>query len=149
MTVLEILNLFFAGILAGLEIAAHYGFHGHSLALDDKSQIMLRQGLVRKLRWLVPAFFIPATLTAVALTVMSDDTTRVVFRLIALLAIAIWIYARVVVTVKINSASVDWNPGSPPDDWKSQINKAERFHVIGTWVTIIAFVCLLLAIGVK
>jgi hypothetical protein len=149
MTILELINLFFTGILAGLEIAAHYGFHGPTLALDDKSQIILRLGLVRKLRWLVPAFFLPATLTAIALTVISGDSEQLIFRIIALAAIAIWIYVRVVATVKINAASVDWNPDSPPKDWRNQLNKAERFHVIGTWVTIIAFLCLLLAIGVK
>jgi hypothetical protein len=141
MTILELINLFFTGILAG--------FHGPTLALDDKSQIILRLGLVRKLRWLVPAFFLPATLTAIALTVISGDSEQLIFRIIALAAIAIWIYVRVVATVKINAASVDWNPDSPPKDWRNQLNKAERFHVIGTWVTIIAFLCLLLAIGVK
>jgi hypothetical protein len=138
-------NLFFAGILAGLEIAAHYGFHGPTLALDTKPQILLRQGLVRTLRWLVPAFFVPATITAVVLVLQNDSTVALTFRLAALTAYAVWIYARVVGTVKINSASLKWNTDNPPKDWKGQIAKAERFHLLGTWVTVIAFVCMLVA----
>ena len=56
---LEFANLFFSGILAGIEIAVHYGFHAPTVALDEKPQILLRQGVVRRLRWLVPAFFLP------------------------------------------------------------------------------------------
>ena len=52
--ILEFFNLFCAGILAGIEIAVHYGFHKPTLALDEKPQIVLRQGVTRTLRWLVP-----------------------------------------------------------------------------------------------
>lgn len=34
--ILEFVNLFFAGTLAGIEISAHYGFHAPTVALDEK-----------------------------------------------------------------------------------------------------------------
>jgi hypothetical protein len=47
MQLLETVNLFFAGILTGLEVAAHYGFRGPTLALDAALNILLRQALDR------------------------------------------------------------------------------------------------------
>jgi hypothetical protein len=145
MQILEMINLFFAGILAGLEVAAHYGFRGPASTLEEKPQILLRQGLVRKLRWLVPLFFVPTILTAIALAVLCSNMTALGLRLIASAAMGVWIYIRVVGTVKINAASLEWNPDDPPDNWSEQINKAEQFHITGTWLTIIAWVCLLLS----
>lgn len=149
MHILALVNLFFSGILAGMEIAVHYGFHGPSLALDDKPQIQLRQALVRKLRWLVPGFFVPTAITAIVLVLMIENRTAFIFRIAALLAMGIWIYVRIVATVKINSSSVDWDPENPPKDWKSQIAKAERFHVVGTWVATLDFIFFLMAMGVN
>jgi hypothetical protein len=55
LTALHLLNLLFGGILAGIEIAVHYGFVVPSGLLTDRSQIRLRQSLVLRLRVLVPA----------------------------------------------------------------------------------------------
>ncbi len=53
-TVLDFVNLFFAGILAGIEIVIHYGLRAPTEVLDEQSQIQLRQALVLRLRVLVP-----------------------------------------------------------------------------------------------
>jgi len=108
------------------------------LTLDERPQILLRQGLVRKLRWLVPLFFLPATLTAIVLTALSAGSTILALSLTALATLAVWIYIRIIGTVKINSASLDWDPDHPPASWREQINKAEEFHITGTWMTVIA-----------
>ena len=56
-TALDFVNLFFAGMLAGIEFVIHYGLRGPSEILDEQSQLQLRQALVMRLRVLVPAFF--------------------------------------------------------------------------------------------
>jgi hypothetical protein len=145
MEILEMINLFFAGILTGLEVAAHYGFRQPASLLDGKSQIILRQALVRKFRWLVPLFFMPTAITVIILAVSSTNSIILILRFIALATLGIWIYIRVFGTVKINSASLAWSPDSPPDNWREQIQKAEQFHITGTWLTAIVWVCLLIS----
>jgi hypothetical protein len=145
--ILGLTNLFFAGILAGIEISVHYGFHSPTVALDEKPQIQLRQGVIRRLRWLVPAFFVPTALTGIALTIADGMASGFPFRLVALLALLVWIIVRVVGTVRINSATLEWNPDSPPGDWRAQIAAAERFHIVGTWAAILAFACFLIALA--
>ncbi len=145
MLALLLLNLFAAGILAGLEIGAHFGFHGPTLSLDEKPRIILRQGLVRKLRWLVPSFFIPTLLTGGLLTIFSSGWAQESLRLLAIVVLAIWVYYRVIGTVKINSASLEWDADHPPADWQEQVTNAEKFHIIGTWMTILAWICFLVS----
>jgi hypothetical protein len=57
MLIAELVNLFFAGLLAGVEFAVHYGFHSATVALEERPQIQLRQGVIRRLRVLVPPIF--------------------------------------------------------------------------------------------
>jgi hypothetical protein len=58
MLALHFVNLFFAGILAGIEITLHYGLRVPVEVLSEDSQLRLRRALVRRLRMFVPAFFV-------------------------------------------------------------------------------------------
>jgi hypothetical protein len=141
-----LIAIFFSGILVGLELCAHYGFHTPTLALDDRSQIIFRQGAVRKLRWLVPAFFAPAAIATIALTLLEGAEPGFLFRCIAVAGFITWIFLRAMGTVPINAATLDWNADQPPQDWKNKIEKAEKFHIVGTWAALISFVSLLISV---
>jgi hypothetical protein len=106
--VLQFVNLFFAGILAGMEIAIHYGFHTPTQFLSDQSQIQLRQALVLRLRVLVPAFFVPASVSGVAVAVLDVDAPGFWFRCAGIFAVLVWIVIRVIGTVPINPHLGGW-----------------------------------------
>src|SRR6266550_6963052 len=95
-TILDFVNLFFAGMLAGIEFVIHYGLRGPSEMLDDHAQLQLRQALVMRLRVLVPAFFVPTAVLGIALTVLGGGTPGFWFRCAAVLAVFTWIVIRVV-----------------------------------------------------
>jgi hypothetical protein len=147
--IIEFINLFFAGILAGLEVSVHYGFHAPTVALEEKPQIILRQGVVRRLRWLVPAFFVPTALSGIAVTIIDGTAPGLFLRLAAIVAIIIWIFVRVVATVRINSATLDWDPNAPPKNWRELVGKAERFHIVGTWTALLTFILFLIAMALR
>src|SRR5438094_615281 len=58
--ILGFVNVFFAGLVAGMEILIHYGLRVPMQVLSDRSQLQLRRALVLRFRVLVPAFFVPA-----------------------------------------------------------------------------------------
>jgi hypothetical protein len=147
--IIEFVNLFCAGMLAGIEFVIHYGIHAPTMALDEEPQIVLRQGLVRRLRWLVPAFFVPTALSGIAVTILDGAMPGFFFRLAAMLAVITWIFVRVVGTVRINSATLEWNPTAPPKNWRGLIGKAERFHIVGTWAALLAFTFFLIAVALQ
>ena len=148
-TVLDFVNLFFAGILAGIEIVIHYGLRAPVEVLDEQSQIKLRQALVLRLRVLVPAFFVPTAVSGIAVTVLDGVAPGFWFRCAALLAMLIWVLIRVIGTVPINSATLTWDPGAPPKNWKALVNHAERFHIVGVWAVVLAFALFLTAVALK
>src|SRR5690348_876516 len=106
--VLEIVNVFFAGMLAGIEFVIHYGLRAPSEILDEQSQLKLRQALVLRLRVLVPAFFVPTAITGIGLTILDGTSPGFGLRYAGLFALLIWILIRVVGTVPINSATLSW-----------------------------------------
>jgi len=148
-TVLDFVNIFFAGMLAGIEFVIHYGLRGPSEILDEHSQLQLRQALVMRLRVLVPAFFVPTAVSGIALTVLDGAAPGLWFRCAGVLAMLIWILIRVIGTVPINSATLTWQPDAPPKDWKALVNHAERFHIVGVWAMVLAFAFFLTAVALK
>jgi hypothetical protein len=142
---IELISLFFAGILAGTETVIHYAVNGSTELLDDRPQILLRQALILRLRWLVPAFFIPTAILSIIITILEHSARGALFRYVGLLAILVWILVRAVGTVRINAATLTWQAETPPADWKERIASAERFHIVGTWAAIAIFACYLLA----
>jgi hypothetical protein len=142
-TALHFINLFFAGILAGVEIVIHYGLRAPSEVLSEPSQLQLRQALVLRLRVLVPAFFVPTALSGIAIAVLDGGAAGLWFRCAGLLALLVWIVIRIIGTVPINSATVTWDLAAPPKDWKAQVARAERFHDVGVWAVVLTYACFL------
>ena len=148
-TVLDFVNLFFAGILAGIEIVIHYGLRAPAEVLDEQSQIQLRQALILRLRVLVPAFFVPMAVSGVAITVLNGVDSGFGFRCAGMLAVLTWLLVRVIGTVRINAATLAWDPGAPPKNWRALVSQSERFHIVGTWAAVAAFALFLTAVALK
>ena len=148
-TILDTVNVFFAGILAGMEFVIHYGLRAPAEVLDEKAQLQLRQALVLRLRVLVPAFFVPTAVSAIAITVLDGAAPGLWFRCAGMLAVLIWIVIRVIGTVPINSATLSWQLSAPPKNWKALVNRAERFHDVGVWAVVLAFASFLTAMALK
>jgi hypothetical protein len=149
MVILECVSVFSAGILAGTELGLHYGLRGSTAALGEREQLLFRQALVLRLRWVVPALFAPTAVAGIAASVVDGIRPGFGFRWAAVLALLVWIVVRAIGTVPINSATLTWKPDAPPTNWRSRIGQAERFHIAGAWVATAAFGCFLLAVVVR
>ena len=148
-TILDFVNVFFAGILAGMEFVIHYGLRTPAEVLDERAQLQFRQALVLRLRVLVPAFFLPTAVSGIAVTVLAGAAPGLWFRAAGIFTMLIWIAIRVIGTVPINSATLTWQLDSPPQNWKALINHAERFHIVGVWAVILMFASFLIAVALK
>jgi len=149
LNLLDFVNLFFAGMLAGIEFVIHYGVREPAEQLPDHAQLQLRKALVLKLRVLVPAFFAPTAISGITLTALNSSAPGFGYRCVGVVALLIWIALRIVGTVPINSATVDWDLNAPPQDWKAQVAHAERFHIVGVWAIVLTFACFLIAVSLK
>ena len=147
--ILALVNLFCAGVLAGMEIAFHYGLRAPAEVLGEQPQIRLRQALILRLRVLVPAFFVPMALSGIAVTVLDRAAPGFGFRVAGMFAVLIWIVVRVVGTIRINEATLAWRPEEPPTNWLALISESERFHLVGTWAAVVAFAFFLAALALR
>jgi uncharacterized membrane protein len=146
-TILDVVSVFFAGMMAGSEFVIHYGVRGPAEMLDDHAQLQLRQALVMRLRVLVPTLFLPTAVLGIALTVINAGTPGFWLRSAAVVALLIWIVIRIIGTVPINSATAAWQLSAPPKNWKELVRRAERFHIVGVWTAVLAFACFLTAVA--
>jgi hypothetical protein len=145
--IIEFLNLFFGGVLAGEELLICYGVRTAVAVLDLQPQIQLRHALIRKLRTVVPAIFVLTALSEIA--AMSLDATGAGFRLrcLAALGLLVWLVATLFGTVPINKNTLAWRPDPPPNNWRVLVGRRERFDVARCLAAVISFAFLVAAVG--
>jgi uncharacterized membrane protein len=124
--------LFFAGLLAGEELAVCYGVRP---TLRGPEQIALRQALIRRLRLLVPLLFAATFVTGA----VAWHATRSPLRLAGLAALLLFMMVTFAGTVPINKAALAWNPAAPPPDWRERVARWERLDIVRCWLALAAF----------
>jgi hypothetical protein len=147
--ILEFVGLFCAGLLAGAEYIVRFGVRETITVLDEQPQIQLRQALIRRLRVLVPAVYVPTAVSAVAVTVLDGTGGSFGFRCLGLLAILVWSLTTFLGTVPINAATLTWRPDAPPDNWRAIVRKWERLDTIRFWAAVSAFAFFLTAVALR
>ena len=138
-------GVFFAGILAGEEIVIHYGYVDRRRRWT-KGRRSLRQGLVRTLRVLVAACFVPSAVSGIAVTLLDGVAPGFGFRCAGVMGLLLWLGVRIVGTVPISRASLAWQPTAPPTEWRTRLDRAERFHIVGAWAAVLVFASFLAAL---
>jgi uncharacterized membrane protein len=133
--VLALVGTFLLGLLAGCEFTVRYAVRAPLAALDDRAHILLRQGLIRTLRVLVPAVYLPGFLIAIAVAIIDGGAMRWT----GVAALVVWTVTTFFGTVPINEAALDWPAEAPPSTWKTQVERWERLNTVRTWAAVLAF----------
>jgi hypothetical protein len=141
-------NLFFAGILAGTEFVVRYGVRAPLSSLEERPQIELRQALIYQMRVRVAAVFLLTAISALVVIVVDGAGAGLAWRGAGIAAIAAWAAATFLGTVPINSAVLAWQPGAPPEHWRTLLKRWERLDTLRTWAAAIAFASFLAAMAV-
>lgn len=147
--IIEFVSLFLAGILAGEEFVVRYGVHVSLAALDEQSQIRVRQALVLRLRLLVPAIFLPTALSGVAVLALEGSGPGFGFRCAGVFALLIFILTTLIGTVPINKGALAWQPDAPPSNWKALVRRWERLDIVRSSAAILAFAFFLTAVALQ
>jgi hypothetical protein len=147
--ILEFVNVFCAGLLAGAEYIVCFGLRGTITVLDQQPHFQLRQALIRRLRVVVPAVYVPTALSGIAVTVLNGTGGGFGLRCAGLLAVLIWTLTTFLGTVPINAAMLAWRPDAPPHDWTAIVSNWERLDIIRFWAAATTFVFFLAAVAQK
>jgi hypothetical protein len=137
--VLEFVSLFFAGLLAGEELVVRYGVHPSLAILDERSQVLARQGLIRRLRVLVPSILVPTVLAGIATLIFAGTGAGYAFRWAGVIAMVALVLITFLGTVRINEQIDTWSSDSPPPDWKATVHRWEQLDIFRSSAAILAF----------
>ena len=146
--IIGFLNLFFVGMLAGEEFTILAGVRGPLASLDDNPHIRFRQALIYRLRVVVPAIFGLAILSGVATTFLNSSDAGFGIRCAGLLVLLAFILITFFGTVPINSAAIEWNPATPPANWRKLVQRWERLDNLRCGAALVAFALFLIAMAV-
>jgi uncharacterized membrane protein len=144
--IISLISVFLAGLLAGEEFVVRYGVRGPITTLDDQAHIRVRQALIRTLRILVPAIYVPTLLLAATATVIHGFDGWFAVRCVAMGALVVWIAVTLGGTAPINKAALAWQASAPPATWHAQVRRWERLDTIRAWAAVAAFALLLVGL---
>lgn len=122
-----------------------YGIAAPSASFGEAERIALRQVFLRRLRVLAPALFLPSFLLTLLIAFQERHEGGPWLCWAAAAALLLRVIIRIVRTVPVNSATLEWNPNAPPPNWQSSVARTEQFHVIAAWAAIFAFTCSLVS----
>jgi hypothetical protein len=143
--IVELVSLFFAGLLAGEEFVIYFGVRLPLASLEERPQLLLRQALIRTLRILVPAIFVSTLISGIAVTLLDGLGASFIIRSVGLLGLVAWTLVTLPGTARINAAILEWNPSALPKDWLATVGRWERFASVRPWASMIAFAAFLTA----
>ncbi|MET1074758.1 MAG: DUF1772 domain-containing protein [Umezawaea sp.] len=149
MRYLELIGLFLLGLLAGEEFVVRYGVHGAMAVLDVRGQVLARQGLITRLKVLVPSIMVPAVLTGAAVAILGGTGTGFGFRVAGAAVLLAFVLVTFLGTVPINQRIAEWDADAPPADWQAVFRRWERTDVFRSSAAILAFALFLLAVVVR
>jgi Domain of unknown function (DUF1772) len=144
-SILEVVSLFFAGLVAGIEFVVRYGVQPALTALDDRAHLRARIALVRRLRVLVPSIMVPTVILGVAVLIVGGLSAGCVLRWAGVIALGVFVLVAAFGTVPINIRVMDWDPDAPPADWKAVVKRWQFIDVFRSSAAILAFVFFLIA----
>lgn len=145
MTVALALQLVLLGLLAGEEFIVRWGVLPALARLPDDAHVRARIALVQRLKVVVPLLMLPAVLATIAVLVVAGDGTGLAWRIASAAALLVFLLASFLGTVPINIGVNDWDPATPPSDWKDVVRRWERIDVLRSTAAVAAFVLAVVA----
>ena len=111
----------------------------------------MEQGLLKTFGRIMPVFMTLCVVVALAYAIQMNgvaDQVRTV-RWAAAVAFALALISTIIFNVPVNLATGRWDRKNLPSDWKATRNRWEFFQGVRSWLLLIGFVLLSLALTLK
>lgn len=144
MQILDFATLAVTGFVACAEFGSYAFVHPVIRRLPATAHLHVEQGLLRTFGRVMPVGMTPSVVLAIAGAVGVDGGRP--WRWLAAVAFALALVSTIVFNVPINLATGKWDADNPPPDWKATRNKWEFFQGLRSWLLLIGFVLVCLAV---
>lgn len=144
-------TLVVTGFTACAEFGSYAFVHPVLRQLPREYHLQVEQGLLRTFGRAMPTLMTLGAVLSVSYAVHMREHSgpaRWVFWAAAASFVAALI-STIIFNVPINAATGGWNVANPPPDWKQTRNRWEFFQAVRSWLLLLGFVLLCLALTMR
>lgn len=144
--ILAVVTIVVAGVMVGVEFAVAVFVNPILDRLPDNGGLNARSDGARVLGRVMPVwYFTSLVLGAVwAALAWGEDGASYVVAGAALLGASI--VFSILLLVPTNTRSAKWSVEGPPEDWKEQLGRWDRYHHLRVGIIVLAFACFAVAL---
>ena len=151
MDILGFVSLVMTGFTACAEFGSYAFVHPVIRELPTEQHVQAERGLLKTFGRIMPVFMTLCVILAVAYAIQMNDQQSLArtVRWAAAAAFTLALISTIIFNVPINLATGRWDPKNPPSDWKQVRTRWEFFQGVRSWLLLIGFVLLSLALTLK
>ena len=151
MDILGFVSLVITGFTACAEFGSYAFVHPVIRELPGEQHVQVERGLLKTFGRIMPVFMTLCVILAVAYAIQMNDQQSLArsVRWAAAVAFTLALISTIIFNVPINLATGRWDPKNPPSDWKQVRTRWEFFQGVRSWLLLIGFVLLSLALTLK
>ena len=151
MDILGFVSLVMTGFTACAEFGSYAFVHPVMRELPGEQHVQVERGLLKTFGRIMPVFMTLCVILAVAYAIQMNDQQSLArsVRWAAAAAFTLALISTIIFNVPINLATGRWDPKNPPSDWKQVRSRWEFFQGVRSWLLLIGFVLLSLALTLK
>ncbi|HEY6409762.1 MAG TPA: DUF1772 domain-containing protein [Ktedonobacteraceae bacterium] len=151
MDILGFVALVVTGFTACAEFGSYAFVHPVIRVLPAEQHVQVEQGLLKTFGRIMPAFMTLCVVVAIAYAIQMNGQEGLArgVRWAAAVAFILALISTIIFNVPVNLATGRWDPKNLPSDWKQTRNRWEFFQGVRSWLLLIGFVLLSLALTLK
>ena len=140
---LPILAVVVVGLMVGVEASVAFVVNPIVDRLPENAGVLARADGGRMLGRLMPFWYVGSLVLTVATGLVRSDDATAAWIAAALLLVSV--VMSIALLVPINNRSKTWTPSTAPADWREQIGRWDRLHVMRVVIIVAAFALLTIA----
>ncbi len=148
MDVLGFVALAVTGFASCAEFGSYAFVHPVLRGLPREHHVQVEKGLLKTFGRVMPILMTLCVILSISYAVQNQQfagTARLI-RWASAISFTIALVSTIIFNVPINAATGQWDTQAPPDDWKEKRNRWEFFQGVRSWLLLIGFILLCLAI---
>ncbi len=151
MDILGFVSLVITGFTACAEFGSYAFVHPVIRELPGEQHVQVERGLLKTFGRIMPVFMTLCVILAVAYAIQMNEQQSLArsVRWAAAAAFTLALISTIIFNVPMNLATGRWDPKNPPSDWKQVRTRWEFFQGVRSWLLLIGFVLLSLALTLK
>ncbi len=151
MDILGFIALVIIGFTACAEFGSYAFVHPVLRALPAEPHVQVEKGLLMTFGRIMPILMTLCVVLAVAYAIQMNGQQGLArdVRWASAVAFALALISTIIFNVPVNLATGRWDPKNLPSDWKETRTRWEFFQGVRSWLLLIGFVLLSLALTLK